>query len=64
MALTPGSALAQAWPAKPISRVVPFPAGGTTAVLARALAEKLTQSLGQTVIVESKPGATRASTSA
>jgi len=36
---------------------VPFPAGGTTDVLARALADKLTQSLGQAVIVESKPGA-------
>ena len=36
---------------------MPFPAGGTTDVLARALADKLTQSLGQAVIVESKPGA-------
>ena len=36
---------------------MPFPAGGTTDVLARALAEKLQQSLGQPVIVESRPGA-------
>jgi tripartite-type tricarboxylate transporter receptor subunit TctC len=57
VAMTGGSAMAQAWPSKPISLIVPFPAGGTTDVLARALAEKLTQSLGQTVIVESKPGA-------
>ena len=56
-ALPCGGAMAQAWPAKPISLIVPFPAGGTTDVLARALAEKLTLSLGQTVIVESKPGA-------
>ncbi|HWH84111.1 MAG TPA: tripartite tricarboxylate transporter substrate binding protein [Burkholderiaceae bacterium] len=55
--LSAGAALAQAWPQKPISLIVPFPAGGTTDVLARALADKLTQSLGQAVIVESKPGA-------
>jgi tripartite-type tricarboxylate transporter receptor subunit TctC len=57
VAMDGGSAMAQAWPNKPISLIVPFPAGGTTDVLARALAEKLTLSLGQSVIVESKPGA-------
>jgi len=57
LALSAGDALAQSWPSKPISLIVPFPAGGTTDVLARALADKLTQSLGQSVIVESKPGA-------
>jgi len=48
-----GGVQAQAWPSKPISLVVPFPAGGTTDVLARAMG----QALGQAVIVESKPGA-------
>ena len=55
--LAAGSAHADGFPTKPITLIVPFPAGGTTDVLARALAERLTLSLGQTVIVESKPGA-------
>ena len=56
-ALCVQSAFAQAWPAKPISLIVPFPAGGTTDVLARAIGQELSKSLGQPVIVESKPGA-------
>lgn len=52
-----GTAMAQAWPAKTISLVVPFPSGGTTDVLARAVGVELSKSLGQPVIVESKPGA-------
>lgn len=50
-------ALAQEWPAKPLSLVVPFPAGGTTDLLARSLGDQLSRSLGQPVIVENRPGA-------
>jgi len=57
MAQATSTSSGQAWPNKPISLIVPFPAGGTTDVLARSLADKLAPALGQTVIVENKPGA-------
>ncbi len=50
-------ALAQAFPAKPVRLVVGFSAGGPTDVIARIIAQDMTQSLGQTVFVENKAGA-------
>jgi len=52
-----GLAAAQNYPARPITVIVPFPAGGATDTLARFLAEKLRASLGQTVIIENIAGA-------
>ena len=54
--LMPISALAQDWPSKPIKLVVPYAAGGPIDVTARALAERVKDSLG-TVIIENRPGA-------
>jgi tripartite-type tricarboxylate transporter receptor subunit TctC len=44
------------YPAKPIKIVVPFPAGGTSDVLARMLGQKMTESWGQPVVIENRPG--------
>ena len=52
-----GSATAQVYPARPITMVVPFPAGGPTDVIARIVAERMRMSLGQPVIIENVSGA-------
>lgn len=53
----PGTALAQAYPARTIKIVTPFPAGQGPDVLLRIVADKLTTSLGQPVVIENRPGA-------
>jgi tripartite-type tricarboxylate transporter receptor subunit TctC len=50
-------ALAQAWPAKPIRLMVPFPPGGSTDIVARIVAQKLGERLGQSMIIENRGGA-------
>lgn len=53
----PAAAAAADWPARPITWIVPFPAGGVTDLVARALAAALAQRLGVPVIVQNHPGA-------
>jgi tripartite-type tricarboxylate transporter receptor subunit TctC len=50
-------AAAQAWPAKPIRLMVPFPPGGSTDIVARIVAQKLSERLGQSIVIENRGGA-------
>ncbi len=54
--LLPGTVLAQGYPTKPIRMIVPFSPGGTNDILARMVATHLTDTLGQTMIVDNRPG--------
>ena len=57
LALMASSGMAQSWPSKPIRIVLQFPPGGATDAVARILAQSMTASLGQTVLIENRPGA-------
>ncbi|HET9338015.1 MAG TPA: tripartite tricarboxylate transporter substrate binding protein [Casimicrobiaceae bacterium] len=55
--LVPGGAAAQGYPAKPIRLIVPFPPGGAVDFYARAVQQPLSETLGQTVVIENRAGA-------
>jgi tripartite-type tricarboxylate transporter receptor subunit TctC len=51
------STFGQSYPSRPIKFIAPFPPGGTSDVLGRLIAQKLSEGLGQPVILENRPGA-------
>jgi tripartite-type tricarboxylate transporter receptor subunit TctC len=57
LALVGSTAWAQSFPSKPIRIIVPFPAGGTTDIVARLLGQRMQESMGQPILVENKGGA-------
>lgn len=50
-------AMAQSYPSKPLVMVVPFPPGGPTDLVARVLAQKMSEQMGQSIVIDNKPGA-------
>lgn len=57
LAFVAGGALAQAYPTKPVTWIVPFAAGGPTDALARSIAERVARELGQPIVIDNTPGA-------
>ena len=56
-AIAPATVAAQTYPTKPVTLIVPWPAGGSTDIAMRAIAEAATKHLGQTIVIDNKPGA-------
>ncbi len=56
MVAAPGAARAQAWPAKSIRMIVPYPPGGLSDVFARLIGDRLARVLGQSVVIDNRPG--------
>jgi tripartite-type tricarboxylate transporter receptor subunit TctC len=57
LACLPALAAAQPWPSKPIRYIIPFPPGGSSDLMSRAIAPRLGERLGQPIVIENKPGA-------
>src|SRR5687768_18588032 len=57
LSLVTTAACAQAFPSKPIRILVPFPAGGTTDIVARLVGQRMSEQMGQPVLVENRAGA-------
>jgi len=57
LAMAPGVAWGQAYPAKPVTMVVPWPAGGSTDIVMRTISEAAAKHLGQPIVIDNKPGA-------